>query len=191
MNKQVIAVVLAVVVVGGAFFAYTKMNNKSGAVAEQNPYMQNGNSSGVESTNPNANSTSTTQKKLPFIDFIKQGGSYVCTVGQTVDSIKSSGTFYINGAMSRGEFATEVKGMKIDSTFVVKDGYSYSWSSIVPGMGYKVAIDQNASSGTSGNSSGSYAFNSEKIGDYDCKPWTPDNSKFNLPSTIKFTEVKK
>ena len=57
MSNKAIAIVVGVVVVfGGAYFA---MRGGSGsdansiAVGEQNPAMQNGNSSVVESTNPN------------------------------------------------------------------------------------------------------------------------------------------
>jgi hypothetical protein len=98
---------------------------------------------------------------------------------------------YISKGNISGDFKTSVSGMNMETFFIVKDGYSYTWSSMMPNIGYKVAVNQNSSVNTGASASGSYSFNAEQIGDYDCKPWTPSDSKFSIPSSIKFTEIKK
>jgi hypothetical protein len=186
MSNKVIAIVVGVVVVlGGAYYAMkggSAGDANSIAVGEQNPAMQNGNSSGVESTNPSG-------KKMSFDAFIKQGGSYMCTVNQNVEGIESKGTVYVNGGNVRGDFKTSVSGMNIDTMFLTKDGYSYSWSSMMPGKGYKAKVTASGG-GTGAGTSGQYSFNAEQIGDYNCEVWAVDSSKFAMPSGVVFTEIK-
>lgn len=184
MSKQVIAVVVALVVVGGAAFFYMRGDGVKENINTA-PMMEDGTDVSAENTNSNT-------KKMSFESFAKNGGSYVCTVTQNVQDIESNGTIYMDGGKMRGEFNTSVQGMNVGTTFIAKDGYSYTWSSIMPNTGYKVAIAQDSVSGNStAGTSGSYGFNAEQIGNYDCQPWTVDNSKFVLPTSIKFSEIKK
>lgn len=133
-------------------------------------------------------------KKMSFDAFMKQGGSYVCTVNQDVGGMTSKGTVYINGTSGqniRGEFTTSVQGMNIGTSLIVRDGFTYTWSSMMPTTGYKVAVSKSdVGANVNQGASGSYSWNAEQIGDYDCKPWTVDATKFDLPKTVKFTEVK-
>lgn len=180
MSNKVIAIVVGVaVVLGGAYYMMRGGSEKSTetnsiAVGEQNPTTGNENTSG---------------KKMSFDAFMKQGGSYTCTVNQTVQGIESKGTIYIDGNNTRGEFKTSVSGMNLDTMFLTKDGYSYTWSSMMPGKGYKVAVKATVGDTTAG-ASGQYSFNASQIGDYDCQPWSGDSSKFAMPSGIVFTEIK-
>lgn len=179
MSKQAIASVLGVVVVlVVGYFAFGK--TKSDGI--QNSAMQNGNSSGVESTNPNA-------KKMSFDAFLKQGGSYECTVVQNVSGVTSTGVVYVDGANVRGDFNSKVSGMSVDTTFLVKDGYSYTWSSALAGKGFKVKIENPGGAGGTATS-GSYSFDASRIGEYDCKSWTVDASKFALPTAVTFMDLK-
>lgn len=183
MSKQAIAIVMAIVVVaGGGYFAYTKMNKETG-VPLTNPAMENGTSANVETTKPGT-------KKIPFSSLMAQGGSYVCNVHQNVNNVDSIGTVYMTSGKLRGEFKTAVAGMNINTTFVIKDGYSYMWSSAMPNVGYKIAVIQK-SGDTSAPGVSSYSFNGDQIGDYDCKEWAPNEAMFALSTGIKFTEIKK
>lgn len=170
--------VVAILVVG--YFTYTSMSGVGGRDSKLigppvNQDEVNGN-------------TNTTGKKMSFDSFLRQGGAYLCTVNQSVEGVESKGTVYVDGARTRGEFKTSVQGMSIDNIFVVKDGFSYSWSSMMPGKGYKVAVSGTGGSG--GTTSGQYSFNAEQIGDYNCEAWSVDSSKFALPSGVVFTEIK-
>jgi hypothetical protein len=180
MSNKVIAIVVGVVVVlGGAYYA---MRGTSESVKDTN-------SIAVGEPNPSAPTENTSGKKMSFDAFMKQGGSYMCTVNQNVQGMESKGTVYINGGNIRGDFKTSVSGMNIDTMFLTKDGYSYSWSSMMAGKGFKVAV-KGASGNTSTQTSGQYSFDASQIGEYDCQPWTVDQSKFAMPSGVVFTEIK-
>jgi hypothetical protein len=127
-------------------------------------------------------------KKIPFASFVKQGGSYECTVHQYIGGADTMGTIFVHDDMMRGEFATKVSNMNVETTFVTKDGYNYSWSSMMPKTVYKMKMmpmmgDMKAPS------AGSYSFNAEQIGDYDCMPWSLDDSKFALPAGATTVEM--
>ncbi len=170
-TKLIVGIAAAVVVVAGAvyFFAGSKAPATEG-VQEQA-----------------AVASSDAGKKMAFADFIKQGGSYKCTVHQSVGGIDTVGTTYISGDMIRGEYTTQVQGQNIDTSFVLRDGYTYSWSSMVPNMGIKSKAVV-AAGDTSASAQGSYSFNAEQIGDYQCDPWTADASTFALPKGVTFRE---
>lgn len=133
----------------------------------------------------------TSGKKIPFSELVKkQDGAYKCTVNQYVANIETKGTAYINAGMIRGEFNTKVQNMNVDSTFVVRDGYSYTWSSMLPSMGFKAKVDTSAGgNNNTAGPSGTYVFNAEQIGDYNCEAWNVDQSKFQIPSNITFKEM--
>lgn len=177
MDKKVVGTVVAVlVVVIGGYFAWGMSKDSNTEVN------QDENGSSIEDINTRAEDG----KKMSFGNFLKQGGAYTCTVSQYVGDVESKGTVYINGGNVRGEFSTSVSGVNMQNYFLVKDGYSYSWSSMMPSKGYKVAVNDS----TGGSASAQYSWNSDAIGDYNCEAWNVDNSKFSLPSGTVFTEIK-
>ena len=172
MSKNLISglIVVAVIAIGGYFiFKGDKAPNPGDVKGEE---------------------TTETGKKMAFSEFVKQGGSYKCTVKQAMNDFENSGTVYINGAQMRGEFSTIAEGRNVDTTFIVTDGYTYSWSSMLPNMGFKMKINPGTNGGGSADTSGTYSFNSEQIGDYNCEPWTVDASMFATPSGMTFTKIE-
>ncbi len=191
---------IAAVLIGGGF-ALAK-NSKPEASNMPNQVASDASTDAAPATETPAN---TSGKKMAFDAFIKRGdGSYVCTVSQYMSNMENKGTVYIEGSEDqdkrkiRGDFNTVAEGMKIDSSFVIKDGYTYSWNSFMPKSGFKMAMPKaDASADANGavtanqnGNSGNYVWNASQIGDYDCQPWTVDEAKFALPSTVTFTEVK-
>ncbi len=177
MTKIIIAVVIiAAIAVGYLSF---KPNTSPGVVP-----------------NDTASETSTPApsggKKMAFSQFVKQGGSYKCTVNQYLGEVGGSSTkgiTYIDGGKIRGEYSTQTQGLSIDTTFIVRDGYSYTWTSMMPNTGFKSRVSTEVKAEGSAATSGTYSFNSEQIGDYDCEAWTSDASKFNIPTSVTFKEV--
>lgn len=144
----------------------------------------------VEDTTKEEAPIPATGKKMAFSQFIKQGGAYKCTVNQTLSGIDTTGVTYINDSMIRGEFNTRIQNMNIDSTFIVRDGYTYSWSSVMPTAGFKVKMTGTVTTpDTTTGTTGSYSWNAEQIGDYDCQPWTVDQAKFTVPTNVTFKEI--
>ena len=134
------------------------------------------------------------QENTSFEDFVKNGkGSYVCNVEQKVSDFESKGIVYIqNGETMQtrkisGEFKTIAEGMNVTTNFIMKDGFSYTWSSMLPTTGFKVKV-QEQTGDTSTQTSGTYGFDTKQIGSYDCKNWTVDENKFIIPTSIKFIE---
>lgn len=168
-QTKIIALIAGIVVVAGAGFFFLKPS----APAE----------------NADSQQAATDGKKIAFSEFIKQKGSYKCTVHQYVADTDTVGTTYISDGKIRGEYNTKVQGMSVDSTFIMRDGYSYTWSSMMPNAGFKVKVVADAASDTSANTSGTYAYNADQIGDYDCEAWSGDESKFALPAGVTFREM--
>lgn len=178
MSNKVIAIVVGVVVVlGGAYYA---MRGGGESVKDTN-------SIAVGEPNGTTPTENTSGKKMSFDAFLKQGGSYVCTIKSEMenDGVLLGGTVYINNKDLRGDFKANVSGIEMTNSFISKGGYMYTWSSISGGSGFKFAVNAN---GTADNSA--MGFDAKQFGDYDCQDWTVDSSKFAMPSGVVFTEVK-
>jgi hypothetical protein len=188
MNKNIITSVgvFAAVLVLGYFALSYKTND--GVVSDAG-----------QGNVANVNSALMTEdgKKMAFSEFIKNGGSYQCEVSQSVGGTETKGMTYINGDLIKGEYNTEVEGLSVDTNFIVRDGYTYTWSSMMPTMGFKSKISAAGSAGVQAGgivkaeseTSGTYSFNAEEIGDYNCEPWTADASVFALPAGVTFQEL--
>lgn len=165
MSKTTIGVIIGVVVLVGAYFLLT--SNKG---AENGP--MNGKSQGG------------TEKKMAFSEFVKQGGSYKCSVVQALSDMENSGTVYFSGNMVSGEYNTVAEGRAITTYFIFRDGYSYTWSSFAPNTGFKVKEE------TDTETRGTYSWDASQIGDYNCESWTPDQARFAVPTDVTFQELE-
>lgn len=185
MIKTITWVVVLVILVGGGYYAL----NSDSALEDDMGMNQNQEESIEEQSSQN-----TEGKKMAFSEFLKQGGSYKCTVDQYITAGDyeniTKGTTYVSGGMVRGEYTSKVENLNVESTVLVRDGYTYSWTSMAPNMGFKVKVVE-AKGDTSTSTSGSYNWNAEQIGDYECVPWTVDMSKFAVPTDITFQELNK
>jgi hypothetical protein len=128
-------------------------------------------------------------KKMAFSEFAKQGGAYKCEVKQNAGGVESSGVVYIGGEKIRGEFDSIVQGKIIQTFFIVRDGYSHTWTSMYPNMGFKAKVSADTEVNTNTQTSGTYSWNVNQIGDYDCDSWALDASKFILPAGVNFTTM--
>lgn len=169
MQKIILWIVVGAVVVGGGYFVVT--SNK-----------------GAVSKTDTATTPTQSGKKMAFSEFLKSGEASKCTVVQNVSDLETKGTVYAYKGMMNGDFKTEAYGKTIQTDFILRDGYTYTWTSAAPSMGFKVKAV--APEGTNvAPASGQIGFNAETIGDYDCQPWTVDESKFTLPPGVTFKEI--
>jgi hypothetical protein len=60
---------------------------------------------------------------------------------------------------------------------------------MMPTTGFKSEVSADAEGDGSAGTSGDYSFNADQIGDYDCQPWTVDNTKFTLPVGVTFQQI--
>jgi hypothetical protein len=177
-TKTIILAVIGVAVIIGGYFIIK--SNTSPSVGDEVVVTQ----TELETAAPEA-----TGKKMAFSQFVKQGGSYQCTVHQYIGDMDTMGTTYIHNGMIRGEHTTEIQGMTIDTTLIVRDGYSYTWTSLAPNMGFKAKVTDMTNTDTSVQTSGTYSFNADQIGDYNCESWKEDVSVFEIPSGVTFQEI--
>lgn len=185
MSKQTILLAVASFAVGGILMTmYLRQSSApedTGTPVAQTPPQ------GIAVGEPNP-ATTPSGKKMAFSEFIKQGGAYKCTVNQLVEGIETKGVTYIDGKMIRGEYTTNTQGMSVGSTLIVRDGYTYTWTSMAPGMGFKAKVVEGTGD-TNAPTSASYSFNAEQIGEYDCQSWSVDASMFALPKDVTWTEM--
>lgn len=185
----VIAVVAVLAVAAGGY-AYWHTKNKAEVAVDMN----NGAAGTIETgsaTDDWTDTPGTDGKKMAFSAFIKQGGSYECTVNQSIDGMDSTGKVWLNNGMIRGDYSVKANGVDIRGSTIIRDGFAYTWSSAFP-MGFKVAVseDANGSIGAGASVSGkTYSWNANQIGDYDCDSWKADASKFTIPSNITFQAI--
>ena len=169
MNKTLAWVLVGVVVIGGAY--YTLKGNKPRATEDGVAQEEN------------------SGKKMAFSEFAKRGGAYKCEVKQSMSDFENSGTVYMDGGKMRGEFSSVAEGRTIDTSFVYKDGFMYTWSSAMGAMGFKMEANPTASTEEAA-ASGTYSWNTGEIGDYNCVAWDTDSSKFELPAGITFRNLE-
>ena len=178
-TKIIISAVVTLILIGGGYILFA--SNKAGS---------NGTQVETEVTPGGTEVVVTSGKKMAFSEFMKQGGSYKCTVTQNVNNTDTKGLTYIDGSMIRGEYNISTQGMSITSTLIVRDGYTYTWTSMAPSMGFKAKVVESTEADANTGMSGTYSFDANEIGDYDCAPWTPDARMFTLPTGVTFTEIK-
>lgn len=127
-------------------------------------------------------------EKKSFSDFLKQTGAYKCTVEQNVAGAVTSGMVYMNAGKIKGTFASTVNGISVNTSFVLRDGFTYTWTSAYP-IGFKAPVsDMSAESQEGVSTQGVYTWNAEDIGAYTCDPWMVDESVFTVPTNVQFME---
>jgi hypothetical protein len=170
MQKKLIILVILVAVVVGAYFVF------GGSKEVKNEELGN------------TNDEQPSGKKMAFSQFLKQSGAYKCEVKQYMSDFENSGTMYVSGKNMRGEFSTVAEGRTMTSSFLSRDGYSYTWSSMTPGMGFKIKAETETSN-ENADINGTYAWSADQIGDYNCENWVVDATKFELPKNVTFQEI--
>lgn len=157
----VTAVVIVVLLAGGGF--YLMKSSKSPVT--------------TQTTNPqDNNSIAGTIKSL-------LGKTEVCAI--SYPNSETKGTIYVSGNKFRGDFTIKRDGIVISAGNAISDGtYLYAWSS-ESAMGVKMKVDA-VPTAPDGKPQGVDI--NQKI-NLNCSPWIADNSKFAIPSNIKFTDM--
>ncbi len=182
MQKTILSIaVLVVVILGGYLIIKSNKQSEYGTPVVVDTQTQN-----EETAQPQASG-----KKIAFSEFTKQygQGSYKCDVKQAVSDFENNGTVYLSNGNVRGEFTTVAEGRTLDTSFIARDGYTYTWSSALPQMGFKTKMVTTTAETDDAKLSAQYSWNADQIGDYTCVPWTADASKFNIPTNITFKTI--
>ena len=105
-------------------------------------------------------------------------------------SENDEGTIYVTGSKMRGDFSTRVEGKGMMSHMIQDGEYAYMWlDEDAKGTKMKLDFNQPVPSVPAGSSVRSQAENLDEEVDMNCSNWSPDNSKFNVPGDVEFTDL--
>ena len=160
-GKTIVGIIL--VLIGGfGYYFYNGSENTSNVAKENIPV-----------------TTEPVGKKMAFSQLIKEKGTYRCTVNQYVGDVESKGVVYMSNGLLRGEFGTDITNQHIDTTIIVRDGYSYIWTSQASTTGFKSKLSETRAT-SSGTTMEKYAWNADQIRDYNCEAWAIEESKIYI-----------
>jgi len=99
-----------------------------------------------------------------------------------------TGKLYTTGNKGRSMISGNASGMSIDGNGIYKDGTAYSWVTVAgTTVGFKFdkeKLNQMNSEMTPEQKKQAEQIRAKMI--FSCKPWTPDESKFVLPTGVEF-----
>ena len=177
MNKKLLPViaVIGLIAIAGIFFLSRKSLN-----SEVSDSMMKGEGSTAKFTGS-------------FADLISKGQNFACNFVTPDDAGNvTAGSTYVaeGGAKVSAQFTTEVDGKKTTGN-VIRDGeYNYIWTSDqAQGIKTKITEDDKSLFGADASKSESTGLTDQEQVDFDCNPWTVDNSKFTPPSDIEFVDA--
>lgn len=134
----------------------------------------------AEKTAPTKDASTTVSGNL--YDLTQKKGDQKCTWSTQDGAAKTTGTVYIAGGKFAMDMQTEAEGSGIAAHLIGDGKKVYMWTDFtdVPGVTMDYANLQTPKEGTAQN-----ALIYEKT-TYTCTPWTPEVTRFNLPSNITF-----
>jgi len=118
-------------------------------------------------------------------DLYKKWGKMTCTMTTTEEGVKMNGILYIDGKKMRSDVKGSVEGINIEMSTLIKDGYSYSWSS-ASNEGWKMAYGEEEMEEWMNDAATDT--DAETPMSFNCKKGVSGVS-FDLPSNIEFKEM--
>ena len=178
-----IIVVIAIVaaVGGGGVYYASKQAAKSEIAAETNTEVNTGVNGDASATI----SVDTGAVKGTLRSLIAIGKDVRCAVIGPTASGTTNGTVYVSGSMMRGDFTTSSSTSGSTESHVIRQGdQMFVWSG---SQGAKMSLTDMENNAQASAKAG-VDMNSEVT--YDCKSWTKDASKFTVPTTVSFVDLK-
>lgn len=166
----IIAAVIVVLIIIGATFAL--ISNKSGIAPKVSITKEN--------QTPESSAATDSIKNL-----LAAGKNQKCEIAYPEN--KGKGIIYVSGNKFAGDYTVEGPQGTIAGHSISDGVYVYNWSSMSTD-GVKIKIDQ-AEKNTATNSEDQQNFDINQQVSLKCSSWNTDNSKFNVPTNIKFTDV--
>jgi hypothetical protein len=170
MNKKIIIAVVLLLLLGAGGYYFMK-SGKDG------------------SSSPASESSSKTQS---IKELIAENIPQKCTFKTTDEtSGTSEGTTYVSGGKVRGDFSVTQEG-KTTINHMISDGQvSYIWQDGEKN-GFKMTLSAEDAaeikSDTSTSATAATGADLDQKVDYNCSAWIPDNSMFDPPKDVTFTD---
>lgn len=174
MNKTILVVLAAVGILLAVLIGFATFNRSKSPKTETT----NGtNNQEAVSENEVAGQTNSLRSLLGA------GGSQECTYEDA--ETKTSGTIYVGNGRMRGDVAVNSTGSMINSHMISDGKFIYIWTDDSED-GVKMSLAK--SEDLEGSAQTSQSVNLDQQMNYNCKGWSVDNTKFNLPS-INFQDL--
>lgn len=122
---------------------------------------------------------------------MKLGKPYECAFQKSDGTSNITGTIFTDGSGIYGEFGikTDLVKNRFNDFLLIKNGQAYIWTSL-GNLGYRSPAAKSANKNASPREQAQIV-GTEDVMQYDCQPWNQiDNSVFEIPSSIKFYELK-
>ena len=171
---------MIVVVAVGGFVAYNNLGEDDDDGTRQT-------SSAAGESSQEAEQEAGFEKKVSTLkELFARGESMRCTYSYTDTSGNaSSGMAYFANERMFGDFTvSQVDGTVLQSNVLKVDEVQYVWSNDAK-QGYKASI-ADVSSDNDTNTNGP---NEDEEYEFDCQPWSVDNSLFEVPADVEFTDT--
>lgn len=181
MNNILLTIIGGVIVIGGgAYLLLNGSNDTSESISDTGAGSMESVSEAVIAEDGDVpESFNGTMAQL-----LALGKNITCEFTQNDDEMQGIGTVYISGDRMRGDFKMMFKqgDSSMEASMIQKDGIGYAWGNSPFGpFSTKVNIEEDDGKDQPVD------FDEEL--DYSCKKWRVDNSKFNLPTGVKFDDI--
>jgi uncharacterized membrane protein len=113
---------------------------------------------------------------------LSSGASKQCTINQTTDTTKVTGSVYIANGKMRADITSASTGVTTNAHMVISNDYTYTWVDGVS-TGFKVAMSQS----TTDTSRQPLDLDDQK--GVVCTSWSANDAKFDLPTNISFPDL--
>lgn len=190
MNLQYIVVLCVVVLLGVGGWFLLQTNEEAPAENSITTDEENTNTKEQESV-PKENNDSLSGAGS-FASLMGLGRNLTCDFTDVSEETNGAvaGTVYIAGEKLRGDFEMEQAGVVYESHMIHDDSTIYTWTESDQGM---VAMkfskpEDETTIGSDSSESAGESFSMDESVDYDCRPWSVDQSVFVPPSNIEFTD---
>jgi uncharacterized protein YxeA len=167
MNKNIIYIVIAIVIIGGGAFYFL---NQDKAANNALPGTQLADDSEMKGS-------------ASLRDLVMRNRPMQCTVNEA----DSQGTFYVADNNMRGDFTNTIDGKTMSGHMIVKGDTSYTWTEGEK-TGFKFTASGEANVETENSAEQKTQVDLDEPINYDCRAWNKDNSYFEVPSDIEFTD---
>src|SRR3989344_9695705 len=168
MNKAIIGVIIAIVVIVGGILLF--MRDDTETPGENN-----------SATNNQADNNTAMSGPRSLREALDEYKDQQCTFNTVDASGQSQGVVFVGNNQMRGDFINTVSGVNTNSHMIIDDEMVYFWTDGETD-GFKMSL----SAITDAESNQSVDFDKEQ--NFDCDDWRIDNDKFDLPSGVTFTD---
>jgi hypothetical protein len=167
-----VAIIILIIILGAGGFLFLKYSKA--------PAMPKQVATSTPTKAPTTNSASGT-----ILSLLSGGKTVNCVI--TYPDNKGTGTIFVADKKFAGDFTTKDSSGKETIGHIVSDGtFMYIWSASMP-TGIKMSLEAAKNAAT--NAQNNQAVNINQNVNMNCQQWSADNSKFTVPTNIRFTDM--